>query len=616
MKPEVLTLDIETYYDRDYSLSKLTTEEYIRSPLFEVIGLSIKQADWPTYWHPRPMVQGVLKAVDWSNKIVVCQNTMFDGAALSWLYGIKPLAWVDTMGMSRALFPHEKSHSLAAQAQRMGVGAKGDAVLHALGKHYADFSVEELAAYGEYCNNDVELTYELFTKYMAMGFPRRELEVMDMILRMYIEPCLRLDKVRLHDHLNQTIAEKQQLLLRLLGMSETGTAEEIKSRLMSNDQFALMLRKLGVEPPMKISPTTGKQTYAFAKTDPDFQALLEHDSLEVQALVAARLGNKSTLEETRTQRFISIADRGTLPVPLRYYAAHTGRKGGADSLNLQNLPSRGPKAGQLKKAIIAPEGHVVIDCDSAQIEARCLAWEAGQDDLVQTFADKKDVYKRMAARIYGIEEEDVTKPQRFIGKQTVLGSGYGMGPARFKIQLERDGVDLPLEECQRINKVYRDSVPKIVELWMHAQEAIVAMAQGRSLAFGRDGMFVADPQRGICLPNGLYIQYPDLHTEKRNGKLEYLYRSKGAAVRIYGPKVVENLTQALANIIVAEQALRINRRYKVVLTVHDANAAVARAEEAEEAQAYIEECMRWVPPWAQGLPLACESGVGASYGDC
>jgi len=328
MKPEVLTLDIETYYDRDYSLSKLTTEEYIRSPLFEIIGLSIKQADWPAYWHPRPMVQGALKAVDWSNKIVVCQNTMFDGAALSWLYGIKPLAWVDIMGMSRALFPHEKSHSLAAQAQRMGVGAKGDAVQHALGKHYADFSQEELAAYGEYCNNDVELTYELFTKYMAMGFPRRELEVIDMILRMYIEPCLRLDKVRLHDHLNQTIAEKQQLLLRLLGMSETGTAEEIKSRLMSNDQFALMLRKLGVEPPMKVSPTTGKQTYAFAKTDPDFQALLEHDSLEVQALVAARLGNKSTLEETRTQRFISIADRGTLPVPLRYYAAHTGRKGG------------------------------------------------------------------------------------------------------------------------------------------------------------------------------------------------------------------------------------------------------------------------------------------------
>jgi len=288
----------------------------------------------------------------------------------------------------------------------------------------------------------------------------------------------------------------------------------------------------------------------------------------------------------------------------------------SDSLNLQNLPSRGPKAGQLKKAILAPEGHVIIDCDSSQIEARCAAWEAGQDDLVQAFADKKDVYKRMAARIYGVEEEGVTKPQRFIGKQATLGKTYGMGPARFKIQLEREGVDLPLEECQRINKVYRDSVPKIVELWVHAQEAIVAMAQGRSLAFGRDGMFVADPQRGICLPNGLYIQYPDLHTEERNGKLEYFYRSKGAAVRIYGPKVVENLTQALANIIVAEQALRISRRYKVVLTVHDANAAVARAEEAEEAQAYIEECMRWVPPWAQGLPLACESGVGASYGDC
>jgi DNA polymerase I-like protein with 3'-5' exonuclease and polymerase domains len=288
----------------------------------------------------------------------------------------------------------------------------------------------------------------------------------------------------------------------------------------------------------------------------------------------------------------------------------------SDSVNLQNLPARGANAGKIKKAILPPEDYVFIDCDSSQIEARCLAWTAGQDDLVEAFAKKQDVYKKMASSIYAIPESEVQPNQRFVGKATVLGSGYGMGHTKFQIHLKTSGVELPIEECQRIITVYRQSVPNIVTLWKHAQEALLALHQGRSLRFGRDGFFLVEPGKGIRLPNGLHIQYPDLTTREVDGKTEFVYKSKGEWVRIYGPKVIENLTQAVARLVVSEQLLRIRRRYPPVLTVHDAVGVVAPTEQTAEARAYVEECMSWVPSWAPGLPLACESGVGASYGDC
>ena len=212
-----------------------------------------------------------------------------------------------------------------------------------------------------------------------------------------------------------------------------------------------------VEPPMKISPATGKETYALAKNDDEFKALAEHPDVRVQSLVAARLGAKSTLEETRTERFIAIAKRGLMPVPLKYYAAHTGRWGGSDNLNLQNLPSRGENGGKLKKAIIAPEGYVMIDADSSQIEARVLAWLAGQDDLVKDFKNGVDVYKAMASKIYNKNVEEVTKEERFVGKTTILGAGYGMGSQKFRAQLKTFGTSVSEEEARHIIEVYRQT---------------------------------------------------------------------------------------------------------------------------------------------------------------
>jgi DNA polymerase len=605
----VYTLDFETYYDQEYSLSKVTTEEYVRDPRFEVIGLAIKKNDKATkYVNDPALIERLLSHIDFSGSAILCHNTMFDGAILSWRYGVKPKVWFDTMCMARALHGVETSVSLKATAERYGVGVKGHEVHNAKGKHRADFTAEEAARYGEYAKNDVELTYKLF-KMMGAKFPRQELKIIDLTLRMFIDPVLDLDLGLLEQHLEDTRDRKDKLLV------DAGI--EDKKDLMSNPKFADMLRDLGVIPPMKISPATGKETYAFAKSDEDFKALQEHEDDRVQSLVAARLGSKSTLEETRTERFIGISKRGLLPVPVRYYAAHTGRWGGADKINLQNLPSRGMNGKKLKRAIIAPEGHTVVEADSSQIEARVLAWFTGQDDLTDAFARGEDVYIKMAARIYGCQEEDVTKNQRFVGKTTILGAGYGMGAEKFGVQLKTFGYEVAPDEARRIINIYRDANYKISKGWRDANYMVQQLANNRAVKFGRKGIITVDAaNQALIVPSGLSIFYDQLHGEQSEKGLEYSYKTRRGRTRIYGGKVIENVCQAIARCIIGEQMLKISKKYQVVLTVHDSIVCCVPDAEVAEAQAFVESCMRWTPDWAEGLPVDCESGTGKSYGDC
>jgi DNA polymerase len=509
--------------------------------------------------------------------------------------------------MARAVHGTEVSGSLAKLAEHYSLGVKGTEVLNALGKHRIDFTPEELDAYGRYCINDVVLTMDLF-KILSADFPSIEFRLIDLTIRMFTEPTLELDVHGLGSHLIAVRAKKSALLDNGLLTKET---------LLSNDKFADLLKTCGVVPPTKISPATGRETWAFAKTDEGFKELLEHENQTVQLLATARLGIKSTLEETRTERFIGIADRGLLPIPLRYYAAHTGRWGGDDKVNLQNLPRSSP----LKHTIRAPKGYKIIDSDSSQIEARTLAWLAEQNDLVDAFERGEDVYKIMASSIYGKAEEEISKDERFVGKTTILGCGYGMGSKKFQAQLKTFNVEIEEGESNRIIQVYRETYDWIPTLWSKAGKALDAIINNQSMFLGRAGVLEVEGTKGIRLPNGLYMKYPNLRKiTNEQGKTEYVYDTrKGKATvpnRIYGGKVIENVCQALARIIIGEQMLMVNKKYKVVMTVHDAIACVVPEAQAETAQEYVELCMKLRPKWALDLPLSCESGVGNSYGEC
>ena len=605
---DLITIDFETYYtSKDLGFKTQTTEEYVRDPRFEVVGVAVQVNDGEPEWFSGTMreTKDWLGQFDWANSMALAHNAMFDMAILNWHFDIRPKAIADTLSMARAIHGTEVGNSLKKLADYYKIGVKGEEVVNAIDKRREDFTSEQLARYGEYCRNDVALTYDLFL-HLLPQFQRVELKLVDATIRMFTEPVLRLDVPLLEQHLVDVRSRKAKLL------DEAGANLD---DLMSNQKFAELLRGLGVEPPTKISPTTGKDTLALAKNDEAFKALADHPDERVQALVAARLGNKTTLEETRTERMLGIAKRGTMPVPLSYYAAHTGRWGGADKMNMQNLPSRGENAGKLKKAILAPEGHVMIDCDSSQIEARVLAWFAGQDDLVQAFKDGKDVYKIMASAIYHAPTEEITKDQRFVGKTTILGSGYGMGAAKFQAQLKSFGVEITLTEAQRIISVYRETYPWIPALWSAGNAAIDALARGRTAKWGNGVVTVT--KDGFLMPNGMTQRYPGLKKVKdKAGKEQYIYESRKGVTKLYGGKLTENICQGLARCIIGEQLLLIAKRYKVVLTVHDAVACVAPKEEAEEAMAYVMECMRFVPTWAEGVPLNCEAGFGDSYGDC
>ena len=530
--------------------------------------------------------------------------------------------------MSRALFPHERGHGLKVQAERMGVGVKGEEVSENMGYHYEDFTPSRLATYGAYCINDVELTYKLFNMYLQMGFPKLELRVIDLTLRMFIDAVLTLDSELLASHLEDVKDSRQSLLENLRSIMLEGEDSEfvhsvytegtegIKKLIMSNPKFAECLVSLGVPPPMKISATTGKETFAFSKSDEGLLELQEHSDIRVQTLVCTRLGVKSTIEETRTLRFLEMSGRGAFPIPLRYYGAHSGRWSGQDKINLQNLASRGIHGGKLKRAIKAPEGYVIIDCDSAQIEARTLAWLAGQEDLVQAFRDKQDVYKIMASRIYGVPVKEITGPQRQVGKVVVLGAGYGVGHQKLQIFLKTMAkVDVDLPEAKRIIDAYRETYPMIPKLWRKADKALSALSNETESDIDIPGIIRTDA-KGITLPNGLHIQYPSLTRIDTDKGPQWTYRSKGKPTKVYGGLVVENFCQGVARCVIAEQMLKVAKRYQVVLSVHDSIACIAPIAQAEEARAFVETCMTWVPSWATGLPLGCESGMGASYGDC
>lgn len=612
----MITIDFETYYDKEFSLSKITTEEYIRSEQFEVIGVAAKIDDQQAQWcsGSKEQIAKFLHDLDLPSHNVLAHNMAFDGAILAWQFGIKPKYYLDTMSMAKPLTGLTVGGSLKALAKMFELGEKGTEVVNALGKRREDFSPQELFAYASYCINDVNLTYELYKKLKPYSTPK-ELYVIDLMLRMFTDPVLVLDKDKLTHHLSSVQAKKETLMKCI--------SDAIgKDDLMSNMKFAEVLKKLGVTPPTKVSLRTNKETYAFGKTDYEFKALLEHEDPQVQAVVSARLGIKSTLEETRTVSFIGIAERGALPILLNYYGAHTGRASGGDKMNLQNLP----RGGELRKSIMAPAGHVVIAVDSSQIEARVVAWLAGQDDLVGDFRDGVDIYSKFASDVYERPiDKSVDKVERFVGKTCILGLGYGMGKDKFKSTLKIGmggvSVDLPLEHAERIVKLYRTKYEFITKLWKEADAALPAIVNGYDYEFGV-GIKLSVTLEGIKLPNDMLIRYPELHNTNEG----YVYKTKRGPIKIYGGKVVENVVQGLARIVVFDQMAKIdqefrkqdsaNARFKIALTVHDEVVAVVPEDQADRCLAFMSKVMSTPPAWAQGLPVACEGDYALTYGDC
>jgi DNA polymerase len=666
----ILFADFETYYDSDYSLRKLTPPEYILDPRYETIGCAFAVDDGPSVWVDGPDIPEYLRQFDPAQTTLVTFNALFDACIFAWEYGFLPARMLCTMRMAVALRGHIlPSASLKTVAKVLGLGVKGDTINNVMGMRRTEIMSDPLlwAAFQDYATNDNDLNRAIFDA-LSPEFPAPERRVMDRVLRCAVEPRFHIDKDMLRAHLDELERLKKTTLIEAGAQTTLDDPDcdekldEFARSLRSNPQFSAALEAMGVVIELKPSNTDpDRMIPAFAKTDEFMEKLQEHEDPKVQSLAACRLSLRSTIEQTRGARILSIASLpwecyrdgtprlfsgGTMPIPLRYSGAHTHRLSGEWKINMQNLPAgRGTNKSKLRKALVAPPGYKVLVADLAQIECRIAAWITGQMDLMQLFADKKDPYSVMASAVFGfIVDKNVHKLERFIGKSAVLGLGFGCGADKFYNMVLRSarlmGMDMgPLNAiwtpalAQTTVDVYRETNKNIKRSWYKLDDILKTSWVGACgpVAWGGEFKDVVTIGPGeVLLPNKLKLLY-DVQPAGDDTEMWYAYGKK--LHRMYGPKFLENIVQALARIVVMNAAMRLwDRGYKFAMQAHDELAFIVRAgreyehvnekgeveirfEEAEAAMAIVLEEMRRRPSWAPSLPLDAEADYGDSYGD-
>lgn len=617
---KIVVLDAETFYSTDFSLTKAeyNTSAYIRSPLFKEHCWAIKVGTKKTkgFKDPNDAIK-FLQDIDWSKYAMCAHNMAFDGFILAERHGIIPHFYYDTLSMTRGLHNEVSRASLDTIAKYYKLGAKSKTYLSPTkGKRDLDPATMDNLLDG--CITDVDLCHDVMNVQLEI-YPDDELKLIDMTIRMFTDPVLELDEPMARRALADEMIE------RLRDINQSNADEK---SLTSNNKFADLLRAHGVEPPTKISNYNGIETYAFAQTDPEFIDLLNHEDLEVVLLAKGRLAAKSTQAETRAARLIQAGENGMkLPVGYNYAGAKTLRWSGTNKLNLQNLRRVDPKnpkpSDGLRRSIKAPKGHVLVVCDSAQIEARIAVWVAGQDDVVELFRQKEDVYKHMSVSIYNKVLELITKDERFIGKIAVLGLGFGMGWKKFRTTLALGlmGPPVLLDEatCKRIVALYRGRNYRIPAAWKVLETTLGRMARGENGSIF-DGLIEFDGTT-IWLPNGMGLHYPMLHINEEG----FSYKSNNMWKKIYGGLLFENIVQALARVVVGEQMLltkahldtlklKKGEHARVVLMTHDEIVACVPERFAVDMEAAMVEIMRTPPHnWGADLPLDAEAGHDYCY---
>jgi hypothetical protein len=631
----LITLDFETYYSPTYSLrtAALSTSGYIRHPEFHAHCVGIKINDQKTNWYPHADIPSALQAIDWSTSALLAHHASFDGLILSHHYGVVPAYYFDTLSMARALHSNAIGAGLDEVAGFYKIGHKTPDVLRRLsGVREPDEAL--LNILGEYCAQDVDLCWGIYQR-MVADFPRAELDLIDLTVRMFTDPILLLDSPRLRTELLREQEDKQRRI---------EAAKVSLTLLSSSEKFAHELKCSGLEaPPKKVSKTTRQEIWAFSKGDLEFLDLRGHPSERVRLLVDARLAAKSTIGESRAKRLLDAGrGGGSLPVYLKYYGAHTGRWSGGDKINLQNLQrAQYEKDGtyiypsaELRRSILAPPGHMLVVVDSAQIEARVLAWLANDSELLNLFRSKEDVYRHMAAKIYKKGYVDITKDERFVGKVATLGLGYGMGQDKFRLTMALGSMGPPKflssDEAWQVVNVYRSARSDVGALWRRMEAMMYSMTKNR------DGEYKClrwdGEKKRVFLPNLMYLQYPYLRFQ--NGQYEYFdYKAiiknkfsrepdeeKGKL--LHGGVLTENVVQALARIIIGEQMITIKNYLsevgdgfyrRIVTMTHDEIVVCVPAEEADAVLGYMLYAMRTPPVWAPDLPLDAEGGHAENY---
>jgi hypothetical protein len=636
--PELIDLgiDFETYYTQQYSLSVLTTPEYILHPDFEVIGVSLAPRRGAPAWYSgdRDYLQRLFNTIDWAKTRVIAHNCMFDGAILEWIFGCQPAQYLCTMMGSRPhVVPFAGGQSLEKVSKYLNLGVKGKAVHKFKGMRRLDFDQYQLREYGSYCTNDTVLSCKI-AEYLDPILPDEEKQILDSTIKKFTRPQLYLNAATLAHYGTKIELERQTVITDLIGRGLGQTYDGVVDMLRSRTGFAKTLKDHGAPPPMKKNKD-GEDTFAFAKNDLDFIELRTHPNSDIRALVEAKLMFASNQEISRTKRLLGVArasDPPLLPVPLKYYGAHTGRFSGADSVNLQNLnrvDPDNPDSAFLRRAIVAPPGYKIVAADLSNIEARIVATLAGQWELVDQFKRSLDPYSIFATKIYGRTVTKKDKTERFVGKTCILGLGYGMGAQKFFYQMQLAKVPMKFEQAKKIVYMYRDVFSKIPKLWGVLEEAVKNACPHKGGIFTYECLQFLHER--ITLPNGMPIMYPGIRVD-RFGKLVFdgrygkkkkdeedgdLMTTLDDGMGLWGGTITENVVQALARIILTRAESRLERAgLRAALQVHDELVYCVPERHVDAVKRACEMAMTAPVDWMPMLPVAVEIGVGDTYWEC
>lgn len=633
----LIGLDFETYYDNNCSLSKLSYEEYINHPDFKVhcVGIKIDDQDPYVIWgrddlrrtafgtEDDPIKTHLTELFSSGDHTAYGHNMAFDGTILQWLYGIKPTLWACTQRMVALMAPHQ-SHSLANAARFFRIGMKGKELITIKGTR----TVPEQHRPGieRYCKNDIELSFKLMIK-LKDFIPNEEFNLMDITLRMFLDRPFDVDRKALNDFIIKEAGHKAAKL----GAAQKLYPKLTRDILASNNQFAEWIVDQGIDFKQVPSPTArnpDNMKWPLDQNSDEFRAL-RVDYPDLAPVWEARLAISSNINATRAQRMLIHSDlsktnlQGRIGFLLQTYgASNTLRWSGANKVNGQNLTKGTP----LRTSLQAPPDHMICVHDQSNIEARMLAWLAGEKQILEAFAQKRDLYSEFATMVYGYEVSKATPIERFVGKTCVLGLGYQMGANRLRTTLAigMGGMSVVVshEQARSFVALYRNTYKAIVRLWHEAAGILQLMTslepgkveEWRGLKIRRDS---------IELPNATFLQYPGIHNrvDPSTGESEVVYKGRNGFVRMFPGKLVENIIQALSRIVVADNTLSaeklIGNRGQIGLLVHDEIVAIVSTED-DFHKTYMEkqaEIMRTPPDWCNngGLVLDVEGGYALNY---
>lgn len=590
----IVVYDFETYWTKDYSLSKMSPIDYVRDSRFYAQLLAVSVDGKAPIVVEHDDIPQCLELMGLTNPQVLLighNSSGFDNLILSEVYGIQPKCMLsDTIHLARwAGVGSVYKCSLADLAIAFGIGKKGTGTVTSLGKRTKeDFTPEDWESFKAYCKKDVQLTLQLAAILLPI-VPKEALLFSDISSKMATQPmfCVNTDILQQYLHeLIQKETEARQSLITLLGMPEVDFLKTIRSA----KKFEAILRLLNIEVPMKVSAkktATARKldpdapevlVPALAKTDLEFLALQEHPNPQVRELVRLRLEHNSSVPMTRTKALLHMAEyKKPIPVLLKCFHAHTSRygagsiEGKSDSLNWQNFAKHNPQMKPMRKSIIPPPGYVIVACDSSQVEARCVAYEAQQRDLLQQFAEHRDPYAELAAKFDtkytaqqihdGAKSGDVElKKLRNAAKRGILSGGYGASSKRYADSIWNDGVRLAEDKdvhdklAAPLHAIYRANNSFIVTFWKTCRYVLEDLITGGKGVFGGPNndlfeygnmpLITGDSVPSIKLPSGFILRYPNLRWYEFDGKKGMAYDrwlgKNKVPTRIYGAALTEN----------------------------------------------------------------------------